>query len=367
MQIYIYSILVIFVALFMSRNIPKLKHKALFASFIILWLISGLRDVSVGTDTVAYSQYFSLVRDGQINILDSINFPNIFIVNGFESGFAIYNYVSSLLFKSFTSFLLLTYGFMYYSFYRFIKKYSSDYLMSMMIFITLFYFGSMNTLRQFLAMSILVWGFESIINRRFYRYLLIVLLATLIHQVSIIMIIPYFLYNKRIGNSTLLLYSTITIPTLLFIDKIVYSLAADNPRYSFYIDRLNSFSLGSYFSLIVITSMTLALYVLYRSNINHIGKNLSEILKINFYLKMMLLSTVSSIIALRVNSFGRVTELFLIFAIVSIPAFIKLNVNVRLVNSYKLIFIIVLFTLCFGSLMLKPEWLMVTQYKFVSG
>ena len=323
MIVYAISLMAIIIILSLSKNISNLKNKGLFISFAILWLIAGLRNVSVGADTISYYANFSLIKAAGTDALKVINIFNPFHFSGFENGFVLYTYIISSFVTSFTSYLLISYGFIYYCFYRFIKKYSSDYLFSMILFFALFFFDSMNIFRQSLAMAMLTLGFGFIINRQFYKYLSVVLFATLVHQSSILMLIPYFLYGKKITHFSSLVYIVSLIPSLLFIDRIIYILANAYERYAFYIDRINSFSLGSILSLIIVATITVIIFTIYRINLNLISQNLNNNLKKSFYLKMMLFSTMIRAVAIRVNSLSRVADLFLVYGIVGIPDFFK--------------------------------------------
>jgi len=360
MTIYIVTILVISVLLISTKKYSKLNDMALFTSFILLWLIAGLRGLTVGVDTIPYYQFFSLVQEAGVKSLNGVSIVNLFSVNGFENGFTLFTYLIGTLFSSFTTYLLISYGFIYYSFYRFIKKHSSDYLFSMIIFISLFFFGTMNTFRQALAMGVLAWSFSYILERKLIKYIVLVLLATLIHQSSLLMLIPYFLYGKKVSQLNVIISTLATIPLLLLIDKMIFGLAGSNPRYSFYIDRLNSFSLGSMITFMIMFMITVLLFTIYRLSITSCS-NKDHILK-SFYLNMMLVSTMFSAVAIKVNSISRVTSLFLMYSVIGIPDFFKNSAKTPFTRSLRLIMMTALIIICFAQLYLKPEWLGVTEY-----
>jgi hypothetical protein len=364
MAIYYVTILVISALLISTKKYRKLNVTALFISFIILWLIASLRGLTVGADTVPYYQFFSLLQEEGIKTLNGVSIVNLFSVNGFENGFTFYTYLIGSLFSSFTTYFLISYGFIYYSFYRFIKKYSSDYLFSMIIFISLFFFGTMNTFRQSLAMGVLAWGFGYILERKLIKYIALVLLATLIHQSSLLMLVPYFLYGKKVSKHNITVSALATIPLLLLINNIIYGLAGSNARYYFYVDRLNSFSIGSVITFLIILMITVLLFTIYRlNNITYFEKD--NILK-SFYIKILLLSTVFSAVAIKVNSISRISNLYLMYSVTGIPDFFKHTPRTPYIRSLRLIIMFALLIISFAQLYLKPEWLGVSEYTLTS-
>ena len=367
MTIYVIAIFTILFTLYFTRKIEKLRNKALFITFIILWLIAGFRDISVGTDTIAYYQYFSGVSDGSINVLRHMNFPYIFASHGYENGFQLYTLLITKITNSFTTFLLITYGFIYYSFYRFIKKYSRDYLLSMVLFITLFFFSSMNTLREALAVAVLAWSYKYIIEKRLLKFLIILLFGILIHQASILMLAAYFVYGKKITRANAVSYFAIAISVFLVIDELIYIAANFNPRYSFYIARLNSYSLGSIMLFTLYASISCLLFYLYSNYQNNRFAKILDTLKQSFYLKMIILSTLCALVAIKVNALSRTSDYFMIFSLISIPYFFSISKRIRLINSYRYGLISLLFIYCFAILLFRPTWFSVSSYHIISG
>lgn len=84
------------------------------------------------------------------------------------------------------------------------------------VFVTLLFLfvgnwhGAFNGVRQYLAAAIVFAGHRLILNKKFWKYALVVFIAFCVHRSAIIMIIPYFLYRNRITfrNVALLLIGT---------------------------------------------------------------------------------------------------------------------------------------------------------------
>jgi hypothetical protein len=364
MIVYITALFLVITILGLTGRYKNFRSAGLAISFIILWLIAGFRSEIVGNDTKAYIYLFDQISAGELNVFDGLNIFNFFITDGLENGYKIYTYVISLVAANYTIFLLLTHAFICYSFYRFIKKYSTNYIISMVIYFSLFFLGSMSLMRQSLSMAIILWGYKYIKERKFFKYLLLVLLATSIHQTSIIMIIPYFMYKNKINLRSVLAYILCAIIAFIVVNDVVLLLADANTRYGFYLDRIDSFSLGSFLTAFMFLGMNIAMYALYKHNISRDNLSKSSLMERSFSLKMMTLATLTMLVSIRVNSLNRLALYFMCFSIISFPMFMN-NKHLRDTRMYQFIFIVLLIVYCFTIQILKPEWLNVINYQTI--
>ena len=102
-----------------------------------------------------------------------------------------------------------------------IKKYSNIFWISIYIYICLGLFTtSFNIMRQFLAISIIYGGMKYLINKDFKKYLLIVLLASTIHNSSLIMIPIYFIVNRGIITKSIFKILIVSFIALILFDKV---------------------------------------------------------------------------------------------------------------------------------------------------
>lgn len=76
-----------------------------------------------------------------------------------------------------------------------IEKESTNIYESITLFITLFFTDSLCIVRQWLAMAFLLYGFKFIKQKRFFPYLVTVIIATMCHTSAIISIFIFFIYN----------------------------------------------------------------------------------------------------------------------------------------------------------------------------
>lgn len=89
------------------------------------------------------------------------------------------------------------------------------------VFVSLLYIfvgiwhGAFNGVRQFLAAAIIFSGHRYILQKKFWKYLLVVFIAFCVHRSAIVMIVPYFILNNRISVKNILLLAIGTVVVAL--------------------------------------------------------------------------------------------------------------------------------------------------------
>lgn len=222
-QSFPYFVLLVLIIFFFRKTNDQ---RALLLSITLMTLFSAIRydigwdywnyrnviENNIGNDSIR----FELLEKSLVLLCQKLNFPQLFfIVNSF-----------------------LTYIFLYLG----IKKLSKCYFYSFLTFLALpiFFFSSLSVVRFALAATIIFWGYSFLSERKFIRYVLIVLFAFLIHKSSLIAIIliPMYLFplNRNVNiiifiislfiSSTQILpiikNSTLFYKTLILIDEFEY-------------------------------------------------------------------------------------------------------------------------------------------------
>lgn len=178
----------------------------------ILSLGSGLRGVSVGIDTYSYYSAFLL------------NFPNVWQFE--EEGFRVISNLFMTIFENpqalFLIYSAVTNALISLRLWDFRSNASFSFMMFMYIAVT--YIGTMNTMRQYLAVSIVFYAtryLEVASAKNYILFVTLVLVATSIHQTAIIgflYLIVYVWINTSKKNQVILfLIYLIAIPTLVLI------------------------------------------------------------------------------------------------------------------------------------------------------
>jgi len=174
MTVYLVNIALIFLWLIILR--PKgssVNSKIfLFLCFFQIVLISTLRSSSVGTDTAGYLRILNLFvnYDSLIHIRNEHAFLLLMqIVKVFELNQQWLFFFSSVIVCVFL--------------YRSIVNFSPIFWLSIFIFITFGFFAqSIHIMRQFIAMSIFLYGYKYILNKNIIMYALCLLLAFYFHN-----------------------------------------------------------------------------------------------------------------------------------------------------------------------------------------
>ena len=194
----VYSVLILFLTLVFSFSLKKRRPIFLYiTSLLILFWIAWQRDASVGTDTQTYLLQFEN--------LELYNTTRYF--TGIQRGWYYFNLFFFSHFN-YDVFLFACYSIIIGGIGYWIYKESDNYIMSLFFFVLLmFYFGSFNIMRQYIAISIVLVALLHFKNIRV--YIPLVLLASLFHFSALFAYTFLLINNVRIDNIILVLCATI--------------------------------------------------------------------------------------------------------------------------------------------------------------
>lgn len=172
-----------------TSSAPKQGDLCLFLLVIFWSLFAGLR--TEWNDTGAY---ISIFKDSEL-IGEFIKNPENF---SFTQNPLFYLAMS--LFRSFTDqswiFLTACALFVNISFIKFIKRFTpeDDFAFSIYLFVTLgTYMFTLEAVKQVLAMAILLYAINGLLNKKYIKFFLLVIIATLFHTYAIMFIVlPLF-------------------------------------------------------------------------------------------------------------------------------------------------------------------------------
>ena len=148
---------------------------------ILLTSILGLRGVNIGIDTGAYRESFE-------NALNRDAFSDSTIEPGWQSLAKIMRFI----FPSSELFVFIISAITVYLIIKTIWKYriSINIFLALLFYVGLYYFQAMNLMRIYLAMSILIFFFHYLLEGKYVKYIIIVLMTTMLHLSSIVMLLP---------------------------------------------------------------------------------------------------------------------------------------------------------------------------------
>ncbi|MDK2901611.1 MAG: hypothetical protein PWR14_515 [Thermosediminibacterales bacterium] len=358
-------------------------------AFIQLFFLSAFRASSIGNDTYKYLNLFQT-----INLSSDTNL----LSNRYEIGYIMLNKIIYFFSQHNQALLITTSLVILLLFIRFIYKTSCNIWLSIYLFITLmFYYFTMNALRQALAMAIIVNGYEYLKNRKLFKYLLVVFIATLFHRVAIIFIfiypISYFKFNFK--NIFIVLIGGIVI--FYKYDQVILWILQYFPQYTYYIDS-QYFEANNVANIVyTIISILIILFgysfkyhkhnidilpLLINDNILPSSNKETNSIRIrntkffnltdcnssvneNHLLSFLVLfSAIFSFISIRASVIDRVYYYFAIFYIIYIPN--VLNIVKDKKTKLLLTYIIMVFTFLYNLtiFIFRPEWNRVFPYKF---
>ena len=129
----LYFAIIVLLAFFSIGKIKGIKENSeLFVVMCLLWIMASIRSVTVGNDTAEYYRLFKSVCNG----------AGFEVYQGrYEIGYYYLNEIIGHITNDFNIFLFIINAFTYYAYYLFIKKYSSNYILSVLLFLCLGYWG----------------------------------------------------------------------------------------------------------------------------------------------------------------------------------------------------------------------------------
>jgi hypothetical protein len=362
MIVYLSIFIVISFLHFLSWRIKALRPGVLLISILLLWLVSSLRDVTVGIDTKNYLALFeSIVQNGLM--IQDVSVINLFVPNGFELGFTIYTYFVSLFTSSFITYLFITGVLVYVPIYLFIKRYSTDYYLSLVIYYCLFFFGSMTLLRQSIAMSILLIGTKYIVGRNPIKFTAIVLLASSFHVSALVGLVLYPIYNRSLTRFAATLILSLATIVFAFMSALVELAATINHRYEFYLDRIDSFSIASFLSLGLYLFIFVIMVLLRDKKLDGYKDSIRQ----DFLIIVSFAAMVVMALSIKVNSLDRLALVFLIYTVISLPILLTSNKGAAKTKHIKLLLVILFISYAATILLIRPEWYGVSDYKLSGG
>lgn len=171
---------------------------------IILFLYAGLRATTVGTDLSTYTSTYIILPNMSFSSL--VTSTELIVSRDpiFYSFLKILTYISAE--PQFM--IIITSAIVVLSFSIFIYKNSLNPLMSFIMFIGLRYYSfTLTGIRQALAWSIILFAYQFIKEKKFIKFTLVVIVASLFHISAILFIFAYPLSKLRKIEKTSLIIS----------------------------------------------------------------------------------------------------------------------------------------------------------------
>lgn len=230
----------------------KKYDKACISIFFILFLILlSLRSDLIGVDLANYRFYFN--RMSILSFIEVIRYS----IKG-EFLFFLLVKIILLLFKNnFQIFLMIVALLSIVPIFKMYYQKSNNAILTIALFITvapfsLFFSG----LRQAIALGISVFAFRFVENKKFVKYLFLVLIAYFFHRSAIFCLPIYFLYHSKITKKWLYFIVPLMLTIFIFNEQIFTFLLSFNFLYE---GRI--VSTGAYSILILLVLFSIYCFV----------------------------------------------------------------------------------------------------------
>lgn len=327
MKIYIFAL---FLSLFFCVFFKKYPRTSFVLAAMPFFIISAIR-YDVGTDYM-----FRYVPD-YLAIYNGRNVTNLELL--FKLFVKICTFIAE---DNYQILFVITSAVVVFGIFGAIYKYSKNKIFSIILFfICGYFFGSMNLVRQYVAMAILLLAYNYLNSEETGKWFLVCIIAFFIHSSSIILcILTLVLKNiKRITWQYVVffvaLYFILQQPLKMLIEYIM-SLS----RYSVYINSVYNVSEVSITDIIQNIIIYFIMYHSYDVKKKNNELNKEDDLLINLQFMTIIFILLGNTMIL----FDRVKVYFQIFQLISIPHFLegfKIKLNKRVFS----IVILILFTI----------------------
>lgn len=243
-NMWIFSLYVLSFLLFLASLKGKIydkKAEICFLSFVVaaFVLIATFRDYSSYPDFIGFSGY-----ENRYVIFGNKSFESIWSFRN-ELKDITYYFLGSFMCKigiSFRGWITIIAAFDLLAILLHVKKYSNNYGLSFLMFLSLgYYFFMLCGLRQAIALALVLFAYDAGKKHRFRSFCILVFLAYLFHQSAIVFLPFYFIIaKKKIEKKHIWILLFLIVITLLnyksFMSLLAFQAFEDNNRYARFID-----------------------------------------------------------------------------------------------------------------------------------
>lgn len=337
----------------------KIGKKEIDAYLVVvigyLTMLALLRSYKVGTDTPTYCRIFQLIAaSDSIKEIADLNF---------EKGYILYCYILSRISSSPRILLVISNLFMFFSVEKFFSKYSKCSWLSTYMFFTMMLFDFfLSGLRQGVAIAILLYAYDALMEKKKIKFLFLVLLASQFHLSACVFLVVYPISLIRSNKKCLHIFSVVGIVGCIMGPALIHILLIVFPKYNYYLGHT---ALSSDGRLGVVLKMLLYFVLFLCGEIVPSQDTISEKTKLdhmNYRLTAIL--PVVGLIALNAAGITRFFRYFELFLCIYFPnAIIKKSKDDRLIFTICCIIGMLIYSSII-QIFRTPEWQQTYPYTF---
>lgn len=252
MVVYLFMIISTIIMTVGIKKARKSENKSLeiackIMTFLVPFLIMSIR-YDVGQD------YFYTY----VPVFETVKLTGEY--NNIEIGYVLLNKLALLFTQDYAGIFFIT-SFLFCIFiYKAIMQSSKDITLSFYIlFGSCFFFYAMNVTRQSIVIAIFIYCIKYIKERKMIKYMMIIILSSLIHNIALIFIPVYFVSYFKIKLKLLIVLSVVVIVAQPLIYNIIVRITNDT-KYENYITGRYAVSESSMISPIINASTLILCY-----------------------------------------------------------------------------------------------------------
>lgn len=331
-----------------NRHEKMYLYSGFVLMYIILFLFRGLRADCVGGDLLTYESLFYRIGNTQIMTV-------LTTFKGYEKGWLLINKIIYLIFPDFQLLLLSVSAFYTFCLFKFLFTYSNRPAYSLYLYITQYFLAAtFNNERQTIAIGILFLSIKYVKERKLFKFIVCVYIASLFHLTSIVFFVVYFMYGIKINYKYWICVIYGTIFVFIFSNKILSIIIKYlyNEKYG---ESIGKFTGEGYSYFAMLCLMAVTVFVVYYRN-----EKQDPVKRI--FAHMIILAMVLQIFSFQIGFIYRATRLFSVAMIVYIPDAIDMKFERK--GRYILNFVILVLTSIFFIYSLLNDGIGVIPYKF---
>lgn len=224
MWLYIVIFLIPFIGYYEKKGGSDHSVPFLLIFIVLITCFVGISDMLGGYDRYIYGDLFDDVAN---NLRNGDLFASyIFMEYPKEIGYDYLNVAIALFTQNRYIFILIVTIIIYVLTFISFKKYMSNYPFSLILFLSLMFFFTFTYLRQILAVSISWLAIQYAIDRKKWKFFLVVTIAFLFHNSALILLPFYFIPVKK--------YDIRNILAIMFLCLLIGATGMTNTLYSAY-------------------------------------------------------------------------------------------------------------------------------------
>ena len=182
---------------FLSTNPGRNQHSSFLFLFLLgLSLFVGFSDMFGGYDRYIYGEIFDNIAD-VTTIKGDYSDSLYYYSYSSEVGYTFLNVLISFFTENRYIFILIVTLIIYTCLFISLRKYTENYPLAVVLFMGLWFFFTFTYLRQVLAATIVWLSIQYVIDRKFWKFLVVFLIGFSIHNSAIIFFPLYFIPLKK--------------------------------------------------------------------------------------------------------------------------------------------------------------------------